>query len=125
MKRRGYFLRDLPTGNYSLRLKATSLAQTGNWTAAYYFIVPDGNICFNIYFEYAKYILPCLITSPCPSLNLSSWKSIGIFHMGDDFCEFHRFLSRRWFGNICVQKSSTRQRLECHIGQSRVSSNRL
>ncbi|XP_015912635.1 insulin-like peptide receptor isoform X2 [Parasteatoda tepidariorum] len=40
-KKMGYIFNDLLPGNYSLRLRATSLAGNGNWTRAVYFIVPD------------------------------------------------------------------------------------
>ncbi|KFM63996.1 Insulin receptor, partial [Stegodyphus mimosarum] len=37
----GYRSDFLKPGNYSLRLRATSLAQTGNWTTPLYFVIPD------------------------------------------------------------------------------------
>ncbi|KAG8185562.1 hypothetical protein JTE90_017566 [Oedothorax gibbosus] len=40
-KRNGYSLNDLLPGNYSLRLRATSLAGNGNWTTPVYFFIPD------------------------------------------------------------------------------------
>ncbi|GBN51782.1 Insulin receptor [Araneus ventricosus] len=40
-KRNGYSLYDLLPGNYSLRLRATSLAGNGNWTTPVYFVIPD------------------------------------------------------------------------------------
>lgn len=41
MQKTGYPLRDLFAGNYSLRLRAHSLASWSNWTKPIYFIVPE------------------------------------------------------------------------------------
>lgn len=45
-KQLGYTMYDLMPGNYSLRLKATSLAGPGNWTTPIYFTIPNskGNV---------------------------------------------------------------------------------
>ncbi|XP_035228119.1 insulin receptor-like, partial [Stegodyphus dumicola] len=40
-KEMGYRSDFLKPGNYSLRLRATSLAHTGNWTTPLYFVIPD------------------------------------------------------------------------------------
>ncbi len=37
----GYTMYELMPGNYSLRLKATSLAGSGNWTTPIYFTIPN------------------------------------------------------------------------------------
>lgn len=42
-KGKSYYLRDLNSGNYSLRLRATSLAGYGSYTATRYFFIKEEN----------------------------------------------------------------------------------
>ncbi|GIY56893.1 insulin receptor [Caerostris extrusa] len=63
-KRMGYSFYDLLPGNYSLRLRATSLAGNGNWTSPVYFIIPDtrGGIRSEILaFMVVAVIIVCII----------------------------------------------------------------
>ncbi|GIY26330.1 insulin receptor [Caerostris darwini] len=63
-KRMGYSFYDLLPGNYSLRLRATSLAGNGNWTSSVYFIIPDtrGGIRSEILaFMVVAVIIVCII----------------------------------------------------------------
>lgn len=49
LQHNGYYISELPPGNYSLRVKANSLSKYGNWTAHVYFRIAAVSGMFSLF----------------------------------------------------------------------------